>query len=51
MQWINEFGFVTIPTLAGTASALIIVLLSFALFAPAEIEVGGRQRESSTPGA
>jgi disulfide bond formation protein DsbB len=33
-KWINEFGFVTIPTLALTAFALVFAALSFSLFEP-----------------
>jgi hypothetical protein len=34
LKWIEEFGFVTIPTMALTAFALVIVLLTFASGAP-----------------
>ena len=33
-KWIDEFGFVTIPTLALTAFALVFAALSFSLFDP-----------------
>jgi hypothetical protein len=31
LKWINEFGYVTIPTLALTAFALVFALLLFAV--------------------
>jgi disulfide bond formation protein DsbB len=34
-KWINEFGFVTIPTLALTAFALVFAALLFSVFEPA----------------
>ena len=34
LKWINEFGYVTIPTLALTAFALVFALLLFAVLAP-----------------
>ena len=37
VRWVDEFGYVTIPTLAGTAFALLIVVLSLAV-----VQVGGR---------
>jgi disulfide bond formation protein DsbB len=33
-KWIDEFGFVTIPTLALTAFALVLAALSFSVFEP-----------------
>ena len=36
VRWVDEFGYVTIPTLAGTAFALAIVVLSLALLSPDE---------------
>lgn len=36
VKWVDEFGYVTIPTLAGTAFALAIVVLSLALLPPDE---------------
>jgi disulfide bond formation protein DsbB len=38
-KWINEFGYITIPTLAATAFALLIVFLIMNAFEPAEREV------------
>jgi disulfide bond formation protein DsbB len=35
-KWINEFGFVTIPTLALTAFALVLAALLFSIFEPRE---------------
>ena len=35
-KWINEFGFMTIPTLALTASALVFAALLFSIFEPRE---------------
>lgn len=32
VKWINEFGYITIPTLAGTAFLLIVLLLGIAAF-------------------
>jgi disulfide bond formation protein DsbB len=40
-KWINEFGFVTIPTLALTAFALVFVALLFSIFEPGESRSGG----------
>lgn len=40
VRWVDEFGYVTIPTLAGTAFALLIVLLAFASFPPATADGG-----------
>ena len=37
VRWVEEFGYVTIPTLAGTAFALLIVVLSLAV-----VRVGDR---------
>ena len=37
VRWVDEFGYVTIPTLAGTAFALLIVLLALAVLAPGRI--------------
>jgi disulfide bond formation protein DsbB len=36
VRWVDEFGYVTIPTLAGTAFALLVVLLTLAVLAPDE---------------
>ena len=35
-KWINEFGFMTIPTLALTAFALVFAALLFSIFEPGE---------------
>jgi hypothetical protein len=32
--WVDELGYVTIPTLAGTGFALLIALLTLALLVP-----------------
>jgi disulfide bond formation protein DsbB len=37
-KWINEFGFVTIPTLALTAFALVFAALLFGMFEPGATE-------------
>ena len=34
VRWVDQFGYVTIPTLAGTAFALLVVVLSLALLEP-----------------
>jgi disulfide bond formation protein DsbB len=39
-KWINEFGFVTIPTLALTAFALVFAALLFSAFEPAADDGG-----------
>jgi len=39
-KWINEFGFVTIPTLALTAFALVFAALMFSIFEPGESRSG-----------
>src|SRR4029450_4341090 len=39
-EWINEFGYVTIPTLALTAFALTFAFLLFAVFDPRESDAG-----------
>ena len=44
LVWINEFGYVTIPTLALTAFALVFALLLLAVFDLAPVT-----RWSSTP--
>lgn len=41
VKWVNEFGYVTIPTLAGTAFALAIVVLALATLAPPEARPAG----------
>jgi disulfide bond formation protein DsbB len=35
-RWIEEFGYVTIPTLSATGFALLAVVLAFAAFRPAD---------------
>jgi hypothetical protein len=44
VKWVDEFGYVTIPTLAGTAFALLIVVLSLAILEPGD---GGEVAEAS----
>jgi disulfide bond formation protein DsbB len=39
-KWINEFGFVTIPTLALTAFALVFASLTFSMFEPRSDDSG-----------
>jgi hypothetical protein len=39
-KWINEFGYVTIPTLALTGFALTFAFLLFAVFDTGEADVG-----------
>ena len=45
VKWVDELGYVTIPTLAGTAFALLIVVLSLAV-----VPVGGRGEEDTVHG-
>ena len=51
VRWVDEFGYVTIPGLAGTAFALLIVVLSLAVAAahvPARSGVDGERLGSAT---
>jgi disulfide bond formation protein DsbB len=43
VKWIDEFGYVTIPTLALTGFALAFAFLLLAAFAPSYLEVDERQ--------
>jgi disulfide bond formation protein DsbB len=47
-KWIDEFGYMTIPTLAATAFALIAFLLALAAFGTEAATEPARQAESGT---